>query len=313
MPTATHIRLPNWLGDVVMALPVVRAIAAQHPDTTLSGLASFGTLLTELGIHLPFRDLPAKNWRYYPSFLHQRGKYARTILLANSQRADLEAWLAGIPERYGIAWRERPRRLLNHRYLITHPEADNHRHQTHLWADFTAHFALQSGIDVSPIAPTKNRNNHIILICGSENSPEKRWNIEHWRTLIHDLLAKTDAQIHLCGTAKDSAITKQVAQGFETERVTDLAGKTDLPNYVATLRSARLVIGNDTGGLHLANAVGTPTIGLYGPTNPERTRPIFDAPLAILQPPNCPKHGGANIADLLPDTVTQAALNMLKP
>lgn len=68
MPSSTLIRLPNWLGDVVMSLPVVRAIAAQSPDTVLMGLAPFSALLTELGITLPYRALPAKNWRYYPCF-----------------------------------------------------------------------------------------------------------------------------------------------------------------------------------------------------------------------------------------------------
>lgn len=310
MPSSTLIRLPNWLGDVVMSLPVVRAIAAQYPDTVLMGLAPFSDLLTELGITLPYRALPAKNWRYYPHFLQERGKYARAILFANSQRADLEAWLAGVPERYGIAWRERPRRLVNHRYL-TYPEADKTLHQTLLWTKFAVHFGFISQISLQPLSRANKRDNTVILICGSENSPEKRWSIENWRTLVRVLLAKTRVQILLCGTAKDAKLTKQVAFGFETDRVVDLAGKTDMITYVSKLRTARLVVANDTGGLHLANAVGTKTMGLYGPTNPMRTRPIFDAACAVMQPPDCPITGGADIAELLPDSVCQEALWLL--
>ncbi len=306
---ACLIRLPNWLGDVAMALPVVRAIAKKMPHTTLAGQAFFGRLLKKLDIDLPYRSLPAKNWRYYRHFLFSPREFAHTVLFANSQRSDLEAYLARIPERFGVAWPERPRRLLNRRYRIAHPEDEGGRHQTQLWNDFTAHFALHDGICLTPLITRESSGEEIVFVCGSENTPRKRWPVAHWRSLLRDLLAQSETRVWLTGTARDRAICDAVAAGFSPERVGNLAGTTKLGDFFDLLRRARLVIGNDTGGLHLANAIGVPVIALFGPTNPLRSRPIYDAPATILQPPGCAAQGGGDITEISPRMVIESVEN----
>ena len=67
------------------------------------------------------------------------------------------------------------------------------------------------------------------------------------------------------------------------------------------------------GCMHLANALGVPLIGLFGPTNPVRTGPVFSSPARILQPPGCPPTGGGNLADLTPATVATALRELLAP
>lgn len=300
------IRLPNWLGDVVMSLPIIRALAAKQPQLILSGQAAFAPLIAALGFSQPYQTLPAKNWHYYAHFLRQRGQFEQALLFTHSQRSDLEAWLLGAKRRYGIAWRERPRRLLNQRYLIEHPEQEGQRHQSQLLADFTAHFGLQDGVSFAPLLPPLERKAQIVLICGSENNPEKRWVVEKWQQLINALRQQTTAEILLCGTAKDRLICEQILQPLAVEKVQNLAGTTSMLEFFSLLRQAQCVIGNDTGGLHLANAAATPTIGLYAPTNPLRSRPIFAAPLQIVQPPNCPASGGGNMADIAVEQVLQA-------
>ena len=76
------------------------------------------------------------------------------------------------------------------------------------------------------------------------------------------------------------------------------AGKTNLVNFAKELAQCSFVIGNDTGGVHLANCIGVSTIVLYGPTNPLETKPAFNAPLKILQPCHCPPCGGSSMNDL---------------
>jgi ADP-heptose:LPS heptosyltransferase len=68
---------------------------------------------------------------------------------------------------------------------------------------------------------------------------------------------------------------------------------------------------NDTGGMHLANALGAPLVALFGPTNPVRTGPVFAAPFEILQPPDCPPTGGGSLANLSPETVLVAVSHHL--
>lgn len=304
----TLIRLPNWLGDVVMALPVIRGMAAQQP-LCLRGLPVYGELLPLLGIELPFVALPAKGALYYLPFWRERGRYARAVHFTNSQRGDTESWLAGIPERYGIAWPGRPRRLLNRRFsLPVAPEADKERHQTQLWADFIRHFSLSEHIDTQPVAAHGNARHGVILLPGSENSPEKRWPLAHWQALAAALLAD-GVPTWLCGTTRDRDLCDAIAGAHPGVR--NLAGQTTLAQLVQYLAGAQLVIGNDSGGLHLANAVATPVIGLYGPTNPRRSAPVHTAPLAIVQPSGCPPTGGGYMADIHPVRVIALARSML--
>lgn len=305
------IRLPNWLGDVVMALPVVRAVARENADVRLRGQAVFAPLLMQFGMTLSYETLPAKGFGYYPYFLRRREK-RDALLFANSQRSDLEAWLSGAPLRFGISWPARPRRLLNRHYQISHPEQDGCRHQTELWADFTAYFQLQQGIDRTPFVLPAAKTNTVVFIAGSENNPEKRWPAARFRQLAERVLAETDWQIVLTGTANDRGLADSIAAGLPAARVRNAAGETALAGFVEILAAAQAVIGNDTGGLHLANACGTPAIGLYGPTNPERTRPIFEAPLAVVQPDGCPPSGGSAMAGISTEAVWRAVQHMLE-
>jgi ADP-heptose:LPS heptosyltransferase len=152
------------------------------------------------------------------------------------------------------------------------------------------------------------------FIAGSENNPEKRWPVAHWRRLAENLLSEnTTTTLTLFGTTNDQPITAAIADGLDAGRVADLAGHTDLTAYMAKLRACRLLVTNDTGGMHLANLLGVPVIALFGPTNPVRTGPVFSAPFEVLQPPGCPATGGGALADLAPETVLAALHRQLAP
>lgn len=306
----TLIRLPNWLGDLMMSFPVARAIARKFPQTSFIGMSAYKDLLKVLNIDTNFIALPPKNWHYFFHFFKYSGQFDQIVLFTNSQRSDIESFFISAPDRYGISWHNRPRWLLNHRFPIIHPEQDNNRHQTQLLADFTAHFALHDGISFETFFPQQTGNG-IVLICGSENYPAKRWSVEHWRTLLDFLLLYTHENIIFCGTKNDIALIQEITAPFNAVRIQNLAGKTTLSEFAHILRQARLVVGNDTGGLHLANALAVPTIGLYGPTNPQRTAPIYQAPLIILQPPDCPPTGGKDMALLEAERVISAVKKLL--
>ena len=169
-----------------------------------------------------------------------------------------------------------------------------------LWATPLA----AAGRPQNPVPPC------IGLIPGSENAPEKRWPASHWVRLIASLPGH---RFILFGTAGDQPIAAAIASaaiaaGIPPGAIENLAGRTDLPALAARLGECRPVVSNDSGGMHLANAVGAPVIGLFGPTNPVRTAPVFSAPSLILQPPGCPPTGGAALAGLSPEPVTASVL-----
>ena len=200
-----------------------------------------------------------------------------------------------------------PRPLINRKWNVPQDLDLTRNHQTLVWARWLREACgLKQELDFSPIAIGAEKQMRIGLICGTENSPEKRWPVERWRELVALLQkARPELQIYLFGTAKDGAITAQVAEG-QNANVIDRAGKTDLPAYMRELASCRAICGNDTGGMHLANMLGVPVVGIFGPTNPVRTGPIFNAPVNILQPEGCPPTGGADIRGVSADRACAA-------
>jgi ADP-heptose:LPS heptosyltransferase/lauroyl/myristoyl acyltransferase len=318
MPRRTRfwIRMPNWLGDVAMALPLLRALRSSRPDAeiTLLAKAPFVPLLESLGVADLVRPLPPRGAGYFAHFAGLRASYPDVwILLTNSFRGDLEARLAACPQRFGIRRPGRSRPLLTAAYRPPDGFDEGHHHQLELWENFLRHFGLDAPLDFSPLAaaPTDTpRRGPIGLIAGSENDPSKRWPAEHWRQLIEALPAESFV---LLGTAGDAPITARIAAGLDPRRVTDLAGKTDLVGFAAALRACRLLVSNDTGGMHLANALGVPVIGLFGPTNPVRTGPVFASPHRVLQPAGCPPTGGSPLSGLKPAAVVAAVGDLPTP
>ena len=304
--TRVFVRLPNWLGDVVMALPLLRGLRASRPDAefTLVAKAQFLPLLESWGIADRLHALPPQGWGYYRHFWGLRRMHPDTwLLFTNSVRGDLEAWLSGCRQRFGLVRPGKRRPLLSHAYAVPADFDERTHHQLELWENFLRHFGLAEPPDRTPVAarPTPSPDAPIGLICGSENNPAKRWPVAHWRALIEQLPGE---RFVLFGTANDAPITAAVAAGFG-DRVEDVAGRTTLPQYCARLQGCRLLVTNDTGGMHLANALGVPLLALFGPTNPVRTGPVFSGPVTIAQPPGCPITGGGNLADILPASVAE--------
>ncbi len=293
------IRLPNWLGDIVMAFPLIQTIRAARPDAQITLLARkhFLPMLELLGVADRLIALPPKGKGYWKFCRNLRTEYPdQHLLFTNSLRGDVEAKLIGAPQRFGMVRKGYPRPYLTKKWRVPADLDLTKNHQTHVWAQWLRESCgLKHELDFSPIKIESEKQLRIGMICGTENSPEKRWPIERWRELIALLQKKyPNLQIYLFGTAKDGAITAQVAEG-QNENVVDRAGKTDLPAYMRELASCCAICGNDTGGMHLANMLGVPVVGIFGPTNPVRTGPIFNAPACILQPENCPPTGGADI------------------
>ncbi|KXU36584.1 hypothetical protein AXK11_04355 [Cephaloticoccus primus] len=324
--TRFWVRLPNWLGDVVMLIPLLRALRHSRPDAelTLIGKPQFAPLIEDYAladrfVPLPPRHSAASGPAYFAAFWRLRQQYPDTLLLfTNSARGDIEAWLTRAPQRFGIARSGKPRPLLTHRFALPPDYDEAQHHQLDLWRDFLRHFGLEQPPDRRPLATAPRDQGtgtapRIGLIVGSENSPEKRWPIPHWVTLIQSL--PPELPITLFGTVKDRTLTSEIAtrcqMGSPPRALENLAGKTDLPQYCARLRDCAALVTNDTGGMHLANALGVPLVALFGPTNPRRTGPVFDAPVTILQPPDCPPTGGGALASLSPAQVLSALTALL--
>ncbi|MEM7697219.1 MAG: glycosyltransferase family 9 protein [Verrucomicrobiota bacterium] len=309
------IRLPNWLGDVVMAIPVIAALRKHDPEVEITVLAQshFAALLEQIGVADRVISIPQKGGLSYFAFFYalRRERPDAHILLTNSTRGDLEAVVVGAKERLGISRRGKRRPLLTRTWSLPEEINEGKIHQTNLWGELFSHLGISEGLDCSAreIFPRKPTRGRLGLICATENSPEKRWPVSHWRQLIE---AVPEAEFQLFGTPRDLEVTSEVASGFSEDSVVNRAGKTGLMDFAEELCQCEAVICNDTGGMHLANMLGVPVIAIFGPTNPIRTGPIFDSPKIVIQPSETPPTGGAEIGKVSVEQVLRAVSEIQK-
>lgn len=120
----------------------------------------------------------------------------------------------------------------------------------------------------------------VALAGGSTNSNAKRWHPESFASLNDRLQDELEASVLLLGSKEESGISRVVAN-LSRRKPYDLTGQTDLAEAAAILSEIDVLISNDMGLAHLAPAVGTRTIVIFGPTNPITTRP-FSAKASII-------------------------------
>jgi lipopolysaccharide heptosyltransferase II len=110
------------------------------------------------------------------------------------------------------------------------------------------------------------------VLCPGGNWDPKRWPKERFAHLADMLVEECGVKIVITGSDKDAALAEGIRKLMEEPCVV-VAGKTDLKQLGALLARASLVVANDTGSMHIAVAVGAPTVALFGPTSPALTGP----------------------------------------
>ena len=116
----------------------------------------------------------------------------------------------------------------------------------------------------------------LVVMNPSARWASKRWSAAGFAELADGLVRGRGAVVVFTGSEADRAVVEQV-RGMMRERSVDLSGKTSIGQLVALLRRAKLWVGNDSGPMHLAAAVGTRVLAFFGPTNPVRTGPYGEA------------------------------------
>ncbi len=136
---------------------------------------------------------------------------------------------------------------------------------------------------------THQRHSEYLLIAIHPGSPIplKRWKPERYAELADWLIAQKRAKILFVGVKDEIPIITQI-QDLMKGKSTNIAGKTTIIQLASILHRCKVFIGNDSGPMHIAAAVGTQTIGLYGPGDPERFGPIGDKCQIIRKKPDCP-------------------------
>lgn len=314
------VRLPNWLGDVVMSVPILRELRRCRPDVevTIFCQTQYVDLLERLNLADNYIQLPNKRTKYFFQMLKYRKLYPDAhIVFTNSIREDLEAWLINATSRLGI-YKNRRRPLLTDVFKFP-PEIDqSNTHQTVCWAKFLQTYGLTQDINYTPyrfcleISPGAPIEHSIGIMCGSSNNPTKRWPFDYWKILIERLIHRYPGiQLRLYGSELDAPIAEKIALGFGKRNIRQMCGTTTLLELSENIQADDLVIACDSGGMHIANMFGRPVVCIFGPTNAVRTGPIFQAESIIIRPEACPAKGGFPIEDVAVESVFSATTSIM--
>jgi heptosyltransferase-2 len=296
---------PNWIGDAVMAQPLLQLLRAAHPDAVIDVLAPPAVSpvwrqapeVAEV-LETPFRHgaLQLKQrWRY-ARLLKQRG-YAAAYILPNTIKYALIPWLAGIKRRVGYKGESR-HGLIN---LMHHDETPP-RPMVAFYAALATAPVVTQGVAARAALPRPKlvvSEAQIAAVCqrtgiaaerplvafapGAEFGGAKRWPARHFAGLAQAILARDPStQIALLGSPKDKEACAEVGADMpEGSAVFNLAGATSLAEAIALIARASAMVANDSGLLHIASALNRPVVALYGPTDPDHAPPFSDMAASI--------------------------------
>jgi heptosyltransferase-2 len=294
------VRGANWIGDTVMTIPALGLLRSAYPDASIS-------LYTRPWAEGVFRDADfideivtiSSNGVLAQASELRKHNFDLSILFPNSFESALVAKLSGIPKRIGYSTQHRGL-LLTEKVKI--PEWKNEDHESRYYLNLVQHLSGSSAqrtdteLTVSEErrkaargklveAGAREGKSIIGFGAGSTNSRAKRWPTMNF-ALLADLLTDAGSAVFLLGAADESDVSAAVASAAKFQ-LTDLTGKTDLANATAILSELDLFVSNDMGLAHIAAAVGTPTIVIFGPTNDVTTRPLGPRVEIIREPVEC--------------------------
>jgi heptosyltransferase-2 len=280
---------PNWLGDLVMAMPAMADVRRAFPQSRLfvaarrgvAGLLPFipgldGTIVFEPGggLTAEMRALASE-------------RFDAALLLPNSFRAAWIAWRAKIAQRWGYRGDGRSPLLTE---VMSRPAWPYRQ------VEYYQRLVQGLGLENGPAVPAfdvpgrvtdaarellashghRAGDRLVVLAPGTANSTSKQWIPEYVASLIA-LLSRDAVRCALVGAQGDAGVGRRILSSAPEPvraRVIDLIGKTTVEELVGVLTIADVVVGNDSGAMHLAAGLGTRVVATFGPTNELHSPPL---------------------------------------
>ncbi|MDF3129939.1 lipopolysaccharide heptosyltransferase II [Kiritimatiellaeota bacterium B1221] len=278
--------VPNWLGDGIMAMPALQTLRAQlHPEAQIfvgarPGQCGLWEMQPAVSKVIP---LPAGNEELFASAKTLKALHCQAaVILPHSFRSALIPALAKIPTRRGTA-HQCGRRLLI-RDPVSLAEMED-QHQQWEIARLLLPGSLPPVLPAPLLEPPEEAFAEAaewlsplsgpILGCipGAARGPSKQWPGERFQAVAQAWVAHTQGGVCWLGTPADEALCEELNRPLGGKGLS-LAGKTGLKSFTALLSKIDKALVNDSGGMHLAAAVGTPLVAVFGNTDPAKTGPL---------------------------------------
>lgn len=295
---------PAWVGDMVMAQSLFITLKHSNHDAVIDVLApawSLPLLQRMPEVHCGFEQPVGHGQfglgsRYRTGKALQRNDYDHAIVLPRSFKAALVPWFARIPRRTGYKGEMRYGLINDMRPLDKSVLSQTVQRYVAL--------GVERDADLPPAIPeprlrVDNNNQQAVIktlglnmdkpvigfMPGAEYGPAKQWPAAHFAG-VADYLIQQGCQVWLLGSQKDNVVAEKIQQQSQHELV-NLCGKTKLQDVVDLMALTPMVITNDSGLMHVAAAVGTHVVAIYGSSTPDYTPPLTKRATILYQRLDC--------------------------
>ncbi|MEX2206725.1 MAG: lipopolysaccharide heptosyltransferase II [Myxococcota bacterium] len=307
-PHRILVRLPNWVGDALMATPALRALRRAHPQAEISVTAGapFASLFAGLGSvdrWLPKEGRGARAlWRH--SRVLAAHEFDWAVLLPDSVHVALAPWLARVPVRAGYARDALRRALLT--IALAPPRLDGaqlpismverYLRVTRALGCADAGPELDLPVDAGAAERIAKRLARVgvgdteplvVVTPGASFGASKLWPPEHFAAACTGLRETRGLRAVLAPGPGEEAVAHAIAARAGAPALVLDAPVTTLAELAALIARAKLVLTNDTGPRHMAVALGTPVISLLGPTDPRHTAHLLERQRVLREPVEC--------------------------
>jgi heptosyltransferase-2 len=292
-PSRLLVRAPNWVGDVVLSLPALRDLRRSLPAARLEVLAR--PWVAELYGAVPEVDAVVESRGLAADSAALRGRFDACVLLPNSFASALAPWRAGIPERWGYATDARGL-LLTRSCRV--PASARGRSQVYYYRAMLEGLGLAvSGPPDATLACPQawaeagqallgHAGPWIGVNPGAFYGTAKRWLPERFAAAAALVARRTGARIAIVGARSERPLAQEIAaQLGGSARV--LCGETTLAGLVGVLKRLSLLLTNDSGPMHLAAALGTPLVAVFGSTDWTETAPVSERARVVREQTEC--------------------------
>ena len=304
--------MPSWVGDIVMATPALRLLHETMPDVQLSCLLRPGVASVIEGCPWIENIITgrAKTFSEVKDLAHRlhQHHFDAVLLLPNSFNSALICFTARIPRRVGYN-RDHRGLLLTKRcpvqkrpgggyapvpavdyylnlvdFFLDHKSPSQHNPALQLWT--TAREEAEADrIWQEAGLPQNQPDSPVILLNPGANRQDKRWPAERFGLVADQLAKEYNASIIINGSPAEQNVLLAVRDSASVPVVNLQEHGITLSSLKAVMKRVNLVITNDTGPRHMAVAMNTPVVTLFGPTDPRWTTLAFSRQVEILADP----------------------------
>ncbi len=293
------VRAPNWVGDAILSVPSIESLSKNFPQaeiwiaakewvkdlftsfTFIKGIISLPNLDTLKGLRGSAQNL-------------KEAHFETGVLLTNSFSSAFLFCLAKIPERWGYVRDGRGVLLTKG---VTPKSQEKLSHQLNYYLELISGLGLRTCRPEIRLPLTQEEKNQareillsintdlrrplVVLNPGASYGPAKRWPASRFAELAHLFQERKNAEILIIGSSDESELAESIVS-IMTKKPLSLAGKTSLRLLAGLISHATLFVTNDSGPMHLANALKIPVTAVFGPTDPRLTGP-FQKPAEVIK------------------------------